>query len=65
MASSEEWASKLKAQAISTSKRASDRLARGGDEVLPADGAEFRADEDGGAALGAVLAFDEGAARRR
>ena len=41
------------------------RLARGGDEVLPADRAVFRADEDRGPALGAVLAFDEGAARRR
>ena len=39
------------------------RLARGGDDVLPADSAVFRADEDRGAALGAVLAFDERAAR--
>ena len=42
-----------------------DRLARGGDESCAADGAVFRADQDRGAALGAVLAFDEGAARRR
>ena len=40
-----------------------DRLARGGDNVLPADGAVFGADQDRGAALGAVLAFDERAAR--
>ena len=38
------------------------RLAGGGDDVLPADGAVFRTDQDRGAALGAVLAFDECAA---
>ena len=38
------------------------RLAGGGDDVLPADGAVFRPDQDGGAALGTVLAFDECAA---
>ena len=30
------------------------RLARGGDEVLPADGAVFGTDQDRGAAFGAV-----------
>ena len=55
LASSEAWASKLKAQAISTSKRASVGLARGGDEVGARDRAEFRADEDRGAALGRRL----------
>ena len=41
-----------------------DRLARGGDQVLPADRAIFGADQDGGAALGPVAAgaaLDEGA----
>ena len=59
--SSEEWASKLKAQAISTSKRVSTGFARRRDDVLRPDGAVFGTDQDRGAALGAVLAFDEGA----
>src|SRR5579863_7048218 len=61
LASSEEWASKLKAQAISTSNRIH-RLAGRGDEVLAADRAVLRADQDGGAPFRTVLAFDEGAA---
>ena len=39
------------------------RLAGRRDEVLPADGAVFRADQDRGPPLGTVLALDEGAAR--
>ena len=38
------------------------RLARGGDNILPADSAIFGTDQDRGAALGAVLALNEGAA---
>ena len=41
------------------------RFARGGDEVLPADRAVFRANQDRGPAFGPVLALDEGAARHR
>ena len=42
-----------------------DRLARGGDEVRPADGAVFGTDQDRGATFGAVLAFDEACRWRR
>jgi hypothetical protein len=35
----------------------------GGDEVLAADSAVFRADEDGSPTLWTILALDEGAAR--
>ena len=49
--SSDEWASKLKAQAISTIEARIGRFARGGDEIGAADGAEFGADQDRGAAL--------------
>ena len=37
------------------------RLARGRDNVLPADGAVFGADRDRRAALGAILALEKGA----
>ena len=44
--SSEAWASKLKAQAISTSKRASDASRAAATRSARGDGAELRADQD-------------------
>ena len=56
--SSEAWASKSKAQAISASKRASIASRAAATRSRGATRAEFRADEDRGAALG-LLAFHE------
>ncbi|MNV79302.1 hypothetical protein D3C71_1728470 [compost metagenome] len=39
-----------------------DRFARGGDEILPADRAVFRSDQDCCTTFRPTLAFDEGAA---